>query len=114
MIVLASSSTPPPQADTHPQCLDHQRSALSLLHHNLMIMGDYSPDDELQDWDLKTDCCSWDGVACNGDGLVTELDLSPPVSATLKLENPVLEMTSQHKVAAGVKPSLIYFPTLES
>ncbi|CAK7351461.1 unnamed protein product [Dovyalis caffra] len=86
--ILASSSTPP-QAD-------NQRSALALLHQNLMIIGDYSPEAELWDWDLKTDCCSWMGVVCNGDGLVTELVLFSPISATLKLKSPILEMVFQN------------------
>jgi hypothetical protein len=53
--ILASSSSTPPQAKSHHQCLDHQKSA---AQEN--FLGYFSLEGEL--WDLKTDCCSWEGV----------------------------------------------------
>jgi hypothetical protein len=53
--ILASSSSTPPQANTHHQCLDHQKSA---AQEN--FLGYFSLEGELLD--LKTECCSWEGV----------------------------------------------------
>jgi hypothetical protein len=48
-------------------------------------------------WDLKTECCSWEGVWCNGVGHVTKLDLSPLVYQTQQLiSRPNLEMLFQN------------------
>ncbi|CAK7324632.1 unnamed protein product [Dovyalis caffra] len=93
---LASSLSTTPKA-THHHCLYHQRSSLLQLQENLLEYSftthSYSKADL---WDLKTDCCSWLGVACNGDGLVTQLYLSGPDCPMLKLENPILELVFQN------------------
>ncbi|CAK7324631.1 unnamed protein product, partial [Dovyalis caffra] len=91
---LASSLSTNPKA-THHQCLYHQKSSLVQLQENLLEYSftthSYSKADL---WDLTTDCCSWQGLACNGDGLVTQLDLSG--FPMLKLENPILELVFQN------------------
>lgn len=88
--ILASSSSTPPQANTHHQCLDHQKSA---AQEN--FLGYFSLEGEL--WDLKTECYSWEGVWCNGVGHVTKLDLSPLVYQTQQLiSRPNLEMLFQN------------------
>lgn len=69
---IASSLSTAPKA-AHHRCRDDQRSAFAQLQENLKFPVSSS---KAELWDLKTDCCSWEGVTCNDVGHATRLDLS--------------------------------------
>ncbi|XP_061984088.1 receptor-like protein 50 [Populus nigra] len=85
---IASSLSTAPKA-AHHRCRDDQRSAFAQLQENLKFPVSSS---KAELWDVKTDCCSWEGVACNHVGRATRLDLSfaydePGDSISLKKPN---------------------------
>ncbi|XP_050259370.1 receptor-like protein 7 [Quercus robur] len=55
------------------QCRGDQRSYLLDMKKNLLLFTDLST--KLVRWNESTDCCSWEGVTCNG-GLVVGLNLA--------------------------------------
>ncbi|KAI3950164.1 hypothetical protein MKW92_044478 [Papaver armeniacum] len=66
----------------HGKCLKDQRALLlqlnsSLIYDSLEFFGDsYGITSKLSSWNANTDCCSWDGINCDGAGHVISLDLS--------------------------------------
>ncbi|KAK8703669.1 hypothetical protein V6N13_047318 [Hibiscus sabdariffa] len=74
---LVLSSSP---SNTHlpkHHCLDDQRSSLlQLQNHLYYAYSDFTFSSKFEQWDLQTDCCSWEGVSCDSLGHVIELDLS--------------------------------------
>lgn len=73
----SSQGTLPP-----PKCLHNQRFALVQLKQNVInnsspsVSFDENSSMRVQKWDLKTDCCTWEGVTCDPYGHVIGLNLS--------------------------------------
>ncbi|KAH6804945.1 hypothetical protein C2S51_029776 [Perilla frutescens var. frutescens] len=57
----------------HAQCLEDQKTLLLDLKSELKFDPDYSR--KLARWNQTHDCCSWDGVECDGAGHVITLQL---------------------------------------
>ncbi|KAI3470549.1 hypothetical protein Pfo_027212 [Paulownia fortunei] len=55
------------------QCLEDQKSVLLELKNDLIF--DVSASRKLAQWNQTEDCCSWDGVECDGSGHVISLQL---------------------------------------
>ncbi|KAJ6725248.1 LEUCINE-RICH REPEAT RECEPTOR PROTEIN KINASE EMS1-LIKE [Salix viminalis] len=94
-VTLASSLSAAPKA-VHHRCRDDQRSAFAQLQENLKFPESFS---KAELWDLKTDCCSWEGVTCNDAGHATQLDLSFASGEdgdSVSLEKPNLGMLFQN------------------
>ncbi|KAJ6769608.1 LEUCINE-RICH REPEAT RECEPTOR PROTEIN KINASE EMS1-LIKE-RELATED [Salix purpurea] len=94
-VTLASSLSTAPKA-AHHRCRDDQRSAFAQLQENLKFPESFS---KAELWDLKTDCCSWEGVTCNDAGHATQLDLSFASGEdgdSVSLEKPNLGMLFQN------------------
>ncbi|MCL7039992.1 hypothetical protein MKW94_014758 [Papaver nudicaule] len=70
------------------KCLHDQRALLLQLNSSLIYESSRAPDDyyyyfygiafssKRSSWSVNTDCCSWDGISCDGAGRVISLDLS--------------------------------------
>ncbi|XP_052301454.1 receptor-like protein 49 isoform X11 [Populus trichocarpa] len=92
---IASSLSTAPKA-AHHRCRDDQRSAFAQLQENLKFPLSSS---KAELWDLKTDCCSWEGVTCNDVGRATRLDLISAYDEygdSISLKKPNLGMLFQN------------------
>ncbi|CAK9172328.1 unnamed protein product, partial [Ilex paraguariensis] len=72
---ILSSSSPLPKSQF--LCLDHQRSALVQLRQDVLnhssppVTYEENSSMKVLQWDLESDCCSWEGVTC--DAIPTEI-----------------------------------------
>ncbi|GLT64318.1 hypothetical protein SLA2020_368210 [Shorea laevis] len=74
------------------QCLGNQQSLLLELKSNLIFNSTMST--KLAHWNQSVDCCSWEGVTCNG-GHVIALDLTNE-SISSELDNSSILFSLQH------------------
>ncbi|KAI5570263.1 hypothetical protein BDE02_11G016200 [Populus trichocarpa] len=104
---IASSLSTAPKA-AHHRCRDDQRSAFAQLQENLKFPVSSS---KAELWDVKTDCCSWEGVTCNDVGHATRLDLSfayYEYGDSISLKKPNLGMLFQNLISFLVELNLDY------
>ncbi|KAL4351792.1 hypothetical protein GQ457_06G005740 [Hibiscus cannabinus] len=80
------------------QCQSHQQELLLGFKNRL----NSSLSEKLGTWNQDTDCCSWDGIACDASGRVIELDLSNQfLSGEINSSNSLfrLQHLQQHNLA---------------